>query len=55
MPQFTSEAIAVYSGYVTIEGDVKAAVDVPTTITLTYQACDEGRCLAAITKDVVLR
>ncbi len=56
-PEFAPSSIDVYGGYVTIEGEVRVAAsgDAPTTLRLTYQPCDASRCLAAVTKDVLLR
>ena len=39
----------------TIEGEVEAAADGPVSVSLTYQACDEERCLEAITREIALR
>ncbi len=52
--QFAAEAIAVYGGYVTIEGEVRITPPEAPKISLAYQACDEGRCLAPVSKEVAL-
>jgi uncharacterized protein YyaL (SSP411 family) len=44
-----------YEGSVTIEGEVEAAADGPVSVSLTYQACDDERCLEPITREIVLR
>jgi thiol:disulfide interchange protein len=44
-----------YEGSVTIEGEVEASGDGPVSVSLTYQACDEERCLAPVTREVALR
>ncbi len=43
-----------YEGRITIEGEVEAREDRPAVVALTYQACDEERCLLPVTRDVVL-
>ncbi len=43
-----------YEGRVTIEGEIEAPEGRPAVIALTYQACDEERCLLPVTRDVVL-
>jgi len=43
-----------YEGRVTIEGEVEAPEGRPVVVSLTYQACDEARCLLPVTRDVVL-
>jgi uncharacterized protein len=43
-----------YEGRVTIEGEVEARAGRPAVVALTYQACDEERCLLPVTRDVVL-
>lgn len=54
--RFSSESIAVYGGYVTIAGEIRVPNgNQEPKVTVTYQACDEGRCLAPVTKDVALR
>jgi hypothetical protein len=53
--QFAADPIDVYSGFVTIEGEARADGGGPVTLRLEYQACDEGRCLAPVTKEVVVR
>ena len=44
-----------YEGSVTVEGEVEASGDGPVSVSLTYQACDEERCLAPVTREVALR
>ncbi|HJS59010.1 MAG TPA: thioredoxin domain-containing protein [Vicinamibacteria bacterium] len=43
-----------YEGRVTIEGEVESPEGRPAVVALTYQACDEERCLLPVTRDVVL-
>jgi uncharacterized protein YyaL (SSP411 family) len=43
---------AVYTGRVRIEGEVESGVD---AVRLTYQACDDSRCLPPVTREVLLR
>jgi len=40
---------------VRIEGEVEPPGDGEASISLTYQACDEARCLPALTIEVPLR
>jgi len=47
-PAFADEAIAVYSGEVEIHGEVRARVG-QEAVRLTYQACDDARCLPPVT------
>jgi hypothetical protein len=44
-----------YEGSVTIEGEVEVSGDGPVAVKLTYQACDEERCLVPVTREVPLR
>ena len=44
--RFSQEAIAVYSGRVEITGEVEGSGGV----TLTYQPCDDSRCLPPVTR-----
>jgi hypothetical protein len=44
-----------YEGSVTIEGEVEVPGDGPVAVKLTYQACDEERCLVPVTREVPLR
>ncbi len=46
--RYSKEAIAVYSGKVEITGEVSAGG----RLSLTYQACDAGRCLPPVTRGV---
>jgi uncharacterized protein len=43
-----------YEGTVTIEGEVQVA-EGPVTLSLTYQPCDEERCLTPVTREVEVR
>ncbi|HET7292636.1 MAG TPA: thioredoxin domain-containing protein [Vicinamibacteria bacterium] len=43
-----------YEGRVTIEGQVEVGEGRPAVVALTYQACDEERCLLPITREVAL-
>jgi hypothetical protein len=47
--------IAVYSGQVEIRGKVAPAADGALTLLLTYQVCDEKRCLPPRTRELPLR
>jgi uncharacterized protein YyaL (SSP411 family) len=44
-----------YAGSVTIEGEVEAPAEGPVSVTLSYQACDEERCLGPVAREVRLR
>ena len=44
-----------YEGRVSIEGEVEPPSEGAASISLTYQACDEARCLPAVTIEVPLR
>ena len=44
-----------YEGSVMIEGEVEAPGDGPVAVRLTYQPCDEERCLVPVTREVPLR
>jgi uncharacterized protein YyaL (SSP411 family) len=48
------EPVAVYRGRVRIEGEIEVREGVPPSLRLTYQACDELRCLPPVTRDVIL-
>jgi hypothetical protein len=43
-----------YEGSVTIEGEAETRGGGPASVSLTYQACDEERCLTPVTREVVL-
>ncbi len=43
-----------YQGRVTIEGEIKAKRSTP-SLALTYQPCDDEKCLSAVTLEIVLR
>jgi uncharacterized protein len=44
-----------YEGKVTIEGEVETGSSGPVTLGLTYQPCDEDRCLTPVTREVEMR
>jgi hypothetical protein len=44
-----------YEGRVRIEGEVEVSGEGEASIVLSYQACDETRCLAPVTVEVALR
>ncbi|MGB6640750.1 MAG: protein-disulfide reductase DsbD domain-containing protein, partial [Thermoanaerobaculia bacterium] len=48
---FAPEKLSVYSGLVTIGGEIAPGEQ---TLSLTYQACDDRRCLPPVTKKVTL-
>ena len=48
-------AVPVYSGRVTIEGEIERKGGGAAGIELGYQACDDTRCLPAVTRIVRLR
>jgi hypothetical protein len=48
---FASEELSVYSGSVTLAGELAPG---ERTLSLTYQACDDRRCLPPVTKIVAL-
>jgi uncharacterized protein YyaL (SSP411 family) len=48
---FAGEELAVYSGDVAISGEAAAAA---TAVRLTYQACDDDRCLPPVTRELKL-
>jgi hypothetical protein len=54
-PEFSSDALSVYKGRVRLEGEVEVSGDEAPSVVLTYQACDDTRCLPPITKEVLLR
>ena len=43
-----------YQGRVTLEGEIKVRNGTP-SLSLTYQPCDEEKCLSAVTREIVLR
>jgi uncharacterized protein len=49
-----AEAVAVYRGRVRLVGEVEVAEGSP-TVRLTYQACDDSRCLPPVTEQVTLQ
>ncbi|HVT18063.1 MAG TPA: DUF255 domain-containing protein [Thermoanaerobaculia bacterium] len=48
---FSDQALAVYTRQVTVHGDVASQA---ATVRLTYQACDDRRCLPPVTRSVAL-
>ena len=48
---FAGEELSVYSGSVTVSGEVKEG---EASVFLTYQACDDRRCLPPVTESVSL-
>jgi hypothetical protein len=44
-----------YEGHVRIEGEIEIIAGPPPAVSLTYQPCDEERCLTPVTRDVPLR
>ena len=48
------EPIAVYAGSVRIEGEIEPAPAGVPRVLVTYQACDETRCLSPVTREVAL-
>ena len=48
---FAPEEISVYSGSATLTGELAAG---ERSLSLTYQACDDRRCLPPVTKKVTL-
>ena len=52
-PSFSAAAIPTYRGSVRIAGEVAAGAVSP-AVSLTYQACDETRCLPPVSVEVGL-
>jgi hypothetical protein len=48
---FAGRPLSVYSGTLALEGEL---ADGETEVLLTYQACDDRRCLPAITREVTV-
>ncbi len=48
---FAESPVSVYSGTLTLEGEI---ADGETAVLVTYQACDDRRCLPAITRQVAV-
>ena len=48
---FAESSVSVYSGTLTLEGEI---ADGETAVLVTYQACDDRRCLPAITRQVAV-
>ncbi len=48
---FSEEELSVYQGTVTVRGEVEAAAE---AVRLTYQACDDQRCLPPVTEELPL-
>jgi uncharacterized protein YyaL (SSP411 family) len=51
----SGEDVRVYRGRVAITGEIEGLEGEPPTVRLSYQPCDEARCLAPETLEVVLR
>jgi len=51
----TAEPISVYRGRVALEGEIEPPAGGAPSLELTYQACDETRCLPPVTRLVRLR
>jgi hypothetical protein len=49
------DPVAAYRGRVRIEGEVEVQGSVAPSLRLTYQACDDLRCLPPVTREVPLR
>jgi hypothetical protein len=47
--------VAVYRGRVAIEGEVERRGGGAASLEVTYQACDDARCLPAVARIVRLR
>jgi uncharacterized protein YyaL (SSP411 family) len=47
-------AVERYEGQVRIEGEIEVVAGAPPAVSLTYQPCDEERCLTPVTRDVTL-
>jgi len=52
---FADETLSVYRGRVRIEGEVDVKEGAFPRLKLTYQACDEARCVAPVTEEVPFR
>ena len=48
---FAAEELSVYSGSVNLAGEIAPG---ERTLSLTYQACDDRRCLPPVTKIVAI-
>jgi uncharacterized protein YyaL (SSP411 family) len=48
-------AVERYEGHVRIEGEIEVPAGPPPAVSLTYQPCDEERCLTPVTREVPLR
>jgi hypothetical protein len=51
--ELSSDSIAVYTGEVEVEGEVEMGDGAP-SVRLTYQPCDEARCLPPVTLEIPL-
>jgi hypothetical protein len=51
---FADTPLRVYAGRVVISGEVDTKGGAPPLLRLTYQACDESRCLAPVTREIPL-
>ena len=54
LPPSAPDPVAVYRGHVRIEGETQVREGVAPRVRLTYQACDDLRCLPPVTQDVPL-
>jgi uncharacterized protein YyaL (SSP411 family) len=52
--EFSEEELRVYTGRLRIEGEVEVAEGRQTALRLAYQACDNDRCLAPVTREIPL-
>ena len=48
---FADFPLSVYSGTLTLEGEI---ADGETVVLLSYQACDDRRCLPAVTTELIV-
>ncbi|MCP4664645.1 MAG: DUF255 domain-containing protein [bacterium] len=51
---FSEDEITVYDGKVTIHGELRPTGAGETTLRLTYQACDEERCLPPVRRELAI-
>jgi uncharacterized protein YyaL (SSP411 family) len=52
---FAEDVVSVYSGRVRLEGEIEVRAGETPAVRLTYQPCDDSRCLVPTTREVVLR
>jgi uncharacterized protein YyaL (SSP411 family) len=50
----SGEGVRVYRGRAVIEGEIEVGEGESLALSLTYQPCDDARCLPAVTKSVIL-